>query len=441
MDHSSAIYAPGEVPDDAPDGAGSKGKFLGLKNFRLLSLLLPTSAAMYAGFQGIQQILIPAQVATIDAAHKIENLALLTTVTSVTAVLGLLIGGAISDRTTGRHGRRAPWLVVGALLSAALFIALGMSVSLVAIAASYAMLWFTLNFYQAAMTAILPDRVAMPARGAASAVIGLGAPLGILLGVNYAARVPRLGAYAGLAGFLLVVTAALVVFAREQPVPKAALPATAAAPSTGPWYATAWRHVSTMFSGFRSRDFTLAFVSRALMFLGAFTVTGYAFYILQDYIGVANLPGRDPAIAVSVLGSLQVVAWFLSVPVAGWVADKFDCRKIVVGVASLGMAAAMLVPVFFPTWYGMVAFYVLVGTFFGSYMAVDLALMSLVLPDKSSEGRDMAVLAVATAGPQFLSPVTAGVLINYWGYDQLFYFGAVASLLGGLLVFMIRRVR
>ncbi len=431
MDNSSAMTA--------PEGAGSKRKFFGGAHARLLGLLLPASAAMYAGFQGIQQILIPAQVEAIDAAHKIENLALLTSVTSVTAVLGLLVGGTLSDRTTGRYGRRAPWLVASALCSAVLFLLLGMSVSLLAVMASYALLWFTLNFYQAAQTAILPDRIAVSARGAASAVLGLGAPVGILLGVNFAARVPQLVAYAGLAGFLLIVTAALVVWGREQPVPKAAPPA--AAPDRGAWYERALHHASTMFSGFRSRDFTLAFVSRALMFLGAFTVTGYSFYILQDYIGAGNLPDRNPAIAVSVLGSLQVAAWFLSVPLAGWLADKFDRRKIVVGVASLGMAAAMLVPVLWPTWYGMVAFYVLVGIFFGSYMAVDLALMSLVLPDKSSEGRDMAVLAVATAGPQFLSPLIAGVVISYWGYDQLFYFGAAASLAGGLLVFMIRRVR
>jgi MFS family permease len=431
MDNSSAMRA--------LDGGSSKKTFLGMANFRLLSLLLPTSAAMIAGFQGIQQILIPAQVEAYDAAHKIENLAMLTSLTAVTAVLGLLAGGAISDRTTGRFGRRAPWLVVSCIASAVLFIAMGMSASLAAIAVSYAMLWFTLNFYQAAFTAILPDRVAPAGRGAASAVIGLGVPLGIILGLNYVARVPRLEAYAGLACFLVVITLALVILAREQPVAKSATPL--AAPSTAPWHATAKRQMSTMFSGFKSRDFTLAFVSRACMFLGAFTVTGYLLYILQDYIGAAQLPGKDASIGVSVLGSLQVAAWVAAVPIAGRLADRFNCRKVVVGVSSLGMALAMLVPVFFPTWYGMVAFYLLVGAFFGAYMAVDLALMSLVLPDKSSEGRDMAVLAVATAAPQFLSPVIAGLIISYWGYDQLFLFGALASLAGGVLVFLIRSVR
>ena len=413
----------------------AKGNFRGISNFRLLGFLSSSSIAMYAAFQGIQQILIPAQVAAVDPAHKIENLALLTTFTAIVAVLALLMGGTLSDRTTGRFGRRAPWLVLSSLFSAVLFVVLGMSASLVAIGVAYASLWFGLNFFQAALTAILPDRVPLSARGTASAVIGLGTPLGIIVGVNYVARVPQIAGYAGLALLLVVSTLALVIFAPEGPFLKTSQHAPV--PSKAAW------HVRTLaiFSGFRHRDFTFAFVSRALMFLGIFTVTGYAFYILQDYIGVRNLPGNDPAIAVSVLGSLQVVAWVISVPIAGWLADKFDSRKKVVGFSSLGMVVTMSIPVLFPTWYGMIAFFVFTGIFFGAYMAVDLALMSLVLPDKSSEGRDMAVLAVATAGPQIVSPIIAGAIITHWGYDQLFFFGALASLAGGLLVFMIRRVR
>jgi MFS family permease len=404
-------------------------------NFRLLGLLSTSSIALFAVFQGMQQILIPAQVAGIDPAQKIENLALLTTFTAIAGVLGLLTGGMLSDSTTGRFGRRAPWLVATSLIGAVLLGVLGSSVSLTAMAVAYASLSFTLGIFQSAQTAILPDRVPLSARGTASAVIGLGTPLGVLVGVNYAARVPQLVGYAGLAALLVVTTFALVVFAPERPFLKSeqsapALPATR-------WHA----RTLAIFSGFRHRDFTLAFVSRALMFLGIFTVTGYSFYILQDMIGVANLPGKDPAIAISVLGSLQVAVWVISVPIAGWLADKFDSRKRIVGFSSLGMVVTMFIPVLFPTWYGMLAFFMLAGIFFGAYMAVDLALMSLVLPDKHSEGRDMAVLNVASAGPQIVSPILAGALITHWGYDQLFYFGALASLAGGLMVFMIRRVR
>ena len=82
-----------------------------------------------------------------------------------------------------------------------------------------------------------------------------------------------------------------------------------------------------------------------------------------------------------------------------------------------------------------------IGLFFGAYLAIDLALMSLVLPDRESEGRDMAILAVATGAPQILSPLVAAGLIAWLGYSSLFLFAAILALIGGIVVFFIKSVR
>ncbi|HEX7886537.1 MAG TPA: MFS transporter [Phenylobacterium sp.] len=425
---ADAQKAQGSAPADAADPIGKR---------RLLSFLLPPAVAMYATFQGIQQILIPAQVAALDPAQKVANLALLTALSSVTAVLGLLSGGALSDRTRGRWGRRAPWLALTGAVSAGLLVAMGRLDSLTAIAIGYCLLWFTMNFYQAALTAVLPDRVPERLRGVASSVLGLGVPLGIMTGVNVAARVSQQAGYAVLAGLVVLTTAAFLVFARE-PANWAAPPRAEHAP-LGP--TDRLRRVAGFFASFRSRDFSLAFVSRAFMFFAQFTISGYMYYILQDHIGAQNLPGHDPKVAVSILGTINTGVWIVSVIVAGWAADRLNRRKLFVGLCSIGLAMAMLVPLLSPTWTGILIFKILGGIFFGTYMAVDLALMSLVLPDKNAEGRDMAVLAVATAGPQILAPVIAAALIGLGGYEQLFIFGGVMALGGGMLVLLIKSVR
>ena len=77
----------------------------------------------------------------------------------------------------------------------------------------------------------------------------------------------------------------------------------------------------------------------------------------------------------------------------------------------------------------------------GAYLAVDLALMTLVLPTRENEGRDLAVLSIANAGPQLLSPAISATIISLAGYDALFWFGLVVSLLAGVAVFFIRSVR
>lgn len=404
---------------------------------RLMTLLMLPSIAMYAVFQGAQQILIPAQMDALDPANKVTNLGLLTTLSAISAVLALPLGGAVSDRTAGRWGRRAPWLVIMAALSAGLMVLMGQTSALVPFALVYTVLWFTMNFYQGALTAVLPDRVPIEHRGVASALIGLSVPVGILLGVNLAARTDSSTSYAAFALILIVCTAGFVLFARE---PAYARPAHAGLISGAPRIRLKQRFLR-FFASFTSRDFTLAFLSRALLFVAYFSVSGYIFYFLQDTIGERNLPQGSAKIAVSILSTVNMLAWILTILVAGWLADRWSRHKLFVGISAVGLGVSMLVPILVPTWYGIIAYSVLNGVFFGTYMAIDLALMSFVLPEKEAAGRDMGILAVATAAPQLVSPAIAGSLILLAGYDALFLFGAVVALGAGVCAFFIRGVR
>lgn len=401
---------------------------------RILFWLLPASTAMFALFNGMQSILLPRQVEMIDASNKIGNLGLVTTISAVTAVAGLLAGGAISDRTTGRWGKRTPSLLFGAAASAVLLLFLSGAASIAALVGLCAALWFCANYYQAALTAILPERIPLAHRGIGSSVLAMGIPLGVILGVNLAARTSQAAAYFALAALVVVTTACLVVFAPE--------PAAAAPPPSVPLERKRFAaRVGRFFHSFRSGDFTLAFAARALMFFSIFCVTGYTYYILQDYVGARNLPGGDVQAGVSVMITIQMVACIASTAVSGWLADRWGRPKLFVAISSLGIAAAMMIPLFEASWPAMIVMQALVGLFFGAYMAVDLALMSLVLPDPEAEGRDMALLAVATSGSQILSPVAAAGLIAQFGYSTLFGFGGAVAIAGGVAVMYIKGVR
>lgn len=395
--------------------------------------LLPAYTAMYATYQGVQQILIPAQVEAIEPAAKVANLGFLTSVGALLSILGLLAGGAISDRTTGHWGRRTPSLAVSALVSALLMLAMTMVSSLAALTFLFGALWFASNYYQGALTPALPDRVPIERRGAAASVMALGTPLGVIVGVNYAAQSGHVGGYVGLAAMLLLATAGFLVFAPEGRAKTVSAPR--------PNGLSAKSQLANFLSAFRSRDFSLAFAARALMFFSVFNVTGYIYYITQDFIGTENLPGNDPQLAVSLLISIQMGACVVSAAAAGWLADRFDRTKLLVAISSIGIAAALLLPVLRPDWGGMIAMELCVGLFFGAYLAVDLALMSFVLPNPDSEGRDMAILAIATGAPQILSPLTGALLIATFGYQALFLFGALMALASGLLIFRITSIR
>ncbi|MGB2566939.1 MFS transporter [Micromonospora citrea] len=401
---------------------------------RLLALLLPAMAAMYALFNGISAVILPAQVEAVDPASKVGNLALLTTLAAVASMVAIPAGGAISDRTRSRYGRRTPWIAAAAVVSAVACVLMGLADSLPGLIATTVVLWFAANFYSGAITAILPDRVPQDRRGLASAVIGLGTPVGIVFGVQVASRVGQLTAYAVIAAVLLVTTALLLlgapeVSARDLPV---------AVRNRG----SLGESFRSFFAAFATRDFRLAFVSRFMLFTSYFVVSGYAFYTLQDYIGTGNVPDGDVAAAVSTMLTLSIVVWVVVASLAGWIADKVDRRKLFVGVSALGVAASMMIPLAVPTWTGMLVYSACLGASIGTYFAIDLAVMSLVLPDADSEGRDLGILQVATGLPQLLAGALASAVITWFGgYSGLFVFGALSAVVSGLLMLRIRSIR
>jgi len=394
--------------------------------------------ALVCVFQGIQQILIPYQVLQIDAAHKVGVLALLTTLAAALAVVGSVAGGALSDRTRTRYGRRTPWLVAMAVVSIGLMMSLAVLRNLTAVAVVYAVLWFCLNFYQSVLNAVIPDRIPLKSRGVVSSAFGIGGALGLILGVNAVAPLTLGHGYLALAGVMFAATAACVILIREGATPEAPATAPRAAASRTPASKAGWLGP---FEAFLRRDFALAFITRAMAFTALATVAGYTYYILQDHIGPANLPNHDVRGAIGILVAIQTVAWIVGGAGSGWLADRLDRRKLFVGICSIGMALSMIVPMTTPTWAGMVVFYGLIGFFFGIYLAVDLALMTLVLPSRENEGRDLAVLSIANAGPQLIAPAIAATIISTVGYDALFLFGFAVSLLSGVAVFFIRSVR
>lgn len=402
---------------------------------RLLTFLFPATTAMYVLFNGIGSILLPAQVARFAPESKVGVLALLTTVTAVASMIAIPAGGALSDRTRSRFGRRTPWLVLMALASGVLTVAMGLSTGLVVLGLVMTVLWFTTNFYGGVISAVLPDRVPVRRRGIASAVIGLGTPVGVLVGVNLVSRVSSVWGYTIIALIVVVTSLAFVAGARE---PSSLDLVVTAKPTERRRPVTA---AAAFFRAFRHRDFALAFTSRFGLCTAYFVVSGYLFFTVQDYVGAGNVPGGNVAIAVSTLTTVSFGTWVVVATLCGWLADKLDRRKLFIAISAVGLGLSQLIPIVSHTWTGMLAYSAVSGASLGTYYAVDLAVMSLVLPDKQSEGRDFAILNVATGLPQLFAPVIAGALISVFGYSSLFLFSAVFAVIAGALAMLIRSIR
>jgi MFS family permease len=83
------------------------------------------------------------------------------------------------------------------------------------------------------------------------------------------------------------------------------------------------------------------------------------------------------------------------------------------------------------------------GLGFGMYVAVELALVIDVLPDKDNTAKDLGVFNFAGAVPFSLAPAVAPVILAVGGgsYGVLYVAAGFCALLGAVAILPVRRVR
>ncbi|MFF2473254.1 MFS transporter [Streptomyces sp. NPDC058066] len=413
---------------------------------RLYVTLPAANIALYLLWLGVGSFLLPIQVAQITGTNDTSALSTASTTGAVLATIGNPVFGQLSDRTRSRFGRRAPWILLCALLGALALVAQAHATSIATLGLSWGVVQFIMNGYQAALTAAMPDRVPAARYGTFSALVGLGVPLGTIATALIIGGVPGTkfgldgviggfgGRFAGANGYYLtaaVIVAAALVFvvlspdrdARDLPREPFSL-----REFLGGFWVSPRRHP----------DFGWAFVSRLGVMLGYFIVLTYNLYLLADYIKV---PPQDLPPTVGFLMVVNALCTVAATVLLGPLADKVGRVKPFVFASGVVAALALALPVLWPTQGGMLTYNVVGGLAFGAYMAVDMALITKVLPRAADVGKDMGVINIANAGPQILAPTLAGWIVAAGGYEALFPVAAAVSLVGALGVLRVRGVR
>lgn len=414
----------------APDGAEDpRPPVKGLR--RLFGWIIPANIAIFILWGSVLGILLPAQIAGIDPANKIANLAVIATIGAFAAMIGQPIAGLLSDRTRSRFGRRSGWIIGGALIGGLGLIGMAASSTIVQVGIAATIMQVAYNFAQGPLSAVLPDRVPRRSRGLFSALSGLGLMLGALggqiLGSAMASNIPA--GYLFLAGFSLIVLALFVIFnpdhsSQEQVNERFSLKV---------FLNTFW------VSPTRHPDFFWAFTGRLLLYTGYFMVSGYQLYILTDYIGLGS---KGALAAIPLFGIASLLGIITSIVVAGPLSDRIGRRKPFIFVSSILVGVALIIPMVAPTFVGWLTFSVVSGLGFGAFQSVDQALMSEVLPSAASFGKDLGVVNIAATLPQTIAPAVAGVVIlAFGGYIALFPIGIVLSILGAFAVWFIKSVK
>jgi MFS family permease len=370
-------------------------------------------------------VLIPAQVIRIDPVHSASSLALVLTLGAAGALVGNPLAGALSDRTTSRLGRRRPWLLVGMFGSALGVVVLANSRSIPLLAVSWMMVQFFGNMLLSAYGAILPDRVPVKQRGTTQAIIGLAAPIAIILSDILFTQAKDLRvAYYPIVIVMVVLTVMFVLLYREPQLPmEHRLPFRPGSflasfwinPRANPAFARVWLMWFFVWVGYN---------------LGT---SGFLFLYIQNVTRFEGLfPGHQVKEAVAIVQMLQIAIGVPLMMAAGVISDRTRRRRdfVLAGIVLISLGLGLLIG--FSGWPVVLAASVIIGVGFWIFYSLGLALITQMLPSASNRGK-------------IINPIIGAAIVNNLGasnpvgYKILFSIGAASALLGFLLTRFIRK--
>ncbi len=378
-------------------------------------------------FGATSAVLLPARLAQIDPAGKVQALTAVTIAGALVALVSNLVFGALSDRTRSRWGRRNPWILGGGVVSAVALLAVGAVGTVPLVVLTWALFQVALNAHVAPIIAAIPDRVPVLRRGTVSACYGAGILLGSTLGQVAGGVLVQVDAVAtGLRLVPLAVVVSSVAFVLLAPEP--------AATERRPWSGV--RALVAFPRG--APDLVWALVGRLLLVLAYYSVAGYLLYVITDHLGRPSEQAGQLIVVVSLVGA---AAALVGAVVSGPLSDRLGRRKGLVMVSSLVIGLAVLLPALSATPTALIVTGALAGLGFGIYLSVDAALMTEVLPSDDDRGKDLGILNMANTGGQMLAPVVASLTVASAGYRPLFVLAAAIAVASALCIRPIRGVR
>lgn len=381
---------------------------------------------LWVALFGPIQLLLALQAQAIAPDNKVAVFGLVSAAGAACSLIANPLFGALSDRTTSRFGRRLPWVICGAGGGALSLALIAVTDSVAGMVVGWCLAQTSLNAMFAALVATIPDKVPVAQRGTAGAWMGVAQTAGIVGGVaivELAAPDILLG-YLACAGVLLVAILPYLMLHGDMRLDRA------------PPFQWATFLERFWIDPRLHPDLAWAWLMRFLFNFVVAVGLLYMLYYLGDVVGRTN-----PAADVLTLTALNVAVLVLvMIPVGIW-SDRLGLRKPFVIAAALLLMAGMVVLAAAPGWIFILFAAAVLGAGFGIYTAVDVAIITQVLPEATDRGRDLGVLNIANSLPQVTGPAIASGVVGAAGYSALYGLMVVVALGGALAALQIRGVR
>ena len=320
------------------------------------------------------------------------------------AVISILVQptvGSISDYTVSRWGRRKPYIVIGSVLDVVFLVGIATSNTILMLGAFAALLSVSTNIARGPFQGYVPDLVPEQQVGLASAMVGLMQILGNVTGFVLVTAAVLMGqievAIFVVALVELVTMAAVVLRVGEGQPPK---------PRNGKSWGTIAREVWGT-DVLKERSYVWLLASRFFFLMGGAVLVN----LILTYLKQTHNLGEDAANSTNLVMLVTIViANVIAIIPSARISDRIGRKPVIYAscvIGFIGILLAALAPAVPLAIVGGALF----GASAGTFLAVDWALMTDIIP-KASSGRYMGLSNVATTSSTVIAVATAGLLLD-----------------------------
>ncbi len=411
--------------ESVPSGTGVAAAGVGEEAPRVSRFFVFVYALAYTGvwlaLLTPMLVTIALRVRQLAPANAAGQLAMVLGVGAFFALVGNPVFGRLSDRTTSRLGMRRPWLIGGMVCGTACLAIVALAPNIPVLLLGWCLAQLAFNAVLAAIVAILPDQVPASQRGTVSGVLGICMPIGQVGGTFLVQALPTsmlmMFLVPGMVGSAAVMVLVLLLPDRRQQ------PSHLQGSTPGEFIRSFWLNPA------QHPDFAWAWLSRFLLVTGTAFLTTYQSYYLIDKLGydVAAVPGL---IFKSMLVQASMIV--ISSLLGGRISDATGRRKIFVLVAAGVYGSGLWTIAAAGKYSEMLVGMALTGIGQGVYFAVELALVTQILPNRKLDAaKDLGMFNIANALPQSVAPALGPIILALGRGDYTWLFvaaGAIAFL-------------
>jgi MFS family permease len=354
-------------------------------------------------------------------------------ITGIGALVALFmnpISGWIGDRTRLAFGRRRTWMLVGAIGLTAVLIGIGFSESVLMIGVLWCFAQAFFNMFLSSSSALVADQVAEEKRGGISGGVGMSIYIGELLGMGFVnlfshgsqslqwSTVAILGLLTGIVAVIMIKEGKFTGVLNKGEKQPFSLRRIIPSPRKYP-------------------NFAWAFVARFLVLLGAASTLYNSVFLTQKFHYSASVMTQKVLVLTLITAVTMIIFSFFG----GYLSDKFLKQKPFVIIAGVVMALGLALMAFSGTFAMFAIANGLMGIGTGMYYAVDLALVTRVLPNPEDTAKDLGLINIANALPQSIIPFIAPFFIHMGGYTLLYTVLAIIGMIGAFAVLPIPEIK